>query len=588
MISRNLLTSRSVLRCFFGRVQNARTLRTVARTLAVTSESDSSSPSQYGLVSLAALAMLSGGAVVTFTFCEKSAGNDSDDSNQTFTPSSVAKEDFEELQASHDIDSMPIFTLDELAENNGENGRPVWMSYGGVIYDVTDFIENHPGGSEKIMMAAGSAVEPFWYVYRQHFASDLPMRLMEHMAIGRLSDEDQQQIDEQMAVLEENDPYAKEPYRHKSLIVHSDTPMNAEVPGKLITQNYLTPTSLFYIRHHHPVPFLTEKEIKDFRLKVDLSASGKGIKSFSLEEIKAMEKVEVIATLQCSGNRRSGFNAFQRTSGTPWGQGAISTAKFGGVRLRDLLKAAGLDDPIEAQEKAGLEHVRFHSIDGMKASIGIEKAVNPYGDCIVSYEMNDEPLPRDHGFPLRVIVPGYAAVRSVKWLDKIELAASEAEGPWQRGLNYKILPPNVNDAKNINLERMPSMTEASVFSGITSLERTTSEKLNPGDRVSMKVNGWAWSGGGRNIVRVDVTGDDGKSWAAADLKEGSNQRFGRAWAWTFWECDVSAVVHEDGNVRLASKAVDIAFNSQPEKSDYTWNVRGLGNNSWYRVQARVV
>ena len=203
--------------------------------------------------------------------------------------------------------------------------------------------------------------------------------------------------------------------------------------------------------------------------------------------------------------------------------------------------------------------------------------------------MNGEPLPRDHGGPLRVIVPGYSAVRNVKWVHKIELAATEAEGPWQRGLNYKTLPPGVVDANGIDLNHMPSMMEASLFSGITKMT-TTSKKgtIKPGDTIPVKASGWAWAGGGRNVVRVDITSDDGKTWHTATLKEGANQRFGRAWAWTFWECDnIPCKVGEDGKIQLASKAVDMAFNSQPESSDHTWNVRGLGNNAWFRVKQTV-
>ena len=416
------------------------------------------------------------------------------------------------------------------------------------------------------------------------------MRLMEHMIIGRLREEDQEEIDKSMAELQDTseDPYAFEPIRHRSLKMHSDTPANAECPPHLLTASYLTPPALFYIRHHHPVPYLTKEQVENYKLKIDLTEMGKGVVELSLEDIKKLPKVEVTATLQCSGNRRSGYNAVLRTSGTSWGQGAISTAKWGGAKLTDVLKLAGLDDPIEAQEKKGMEHVRFYALDDMTASIGIEKAMNPYGDCIVCYEMNDEPLSRDHGFPLRVIVPGYAAVRNVKWLQKIELSKEEAEGPWQRGLNYKTLPPSVTDASSVDLDRAPSMTEASVFSGITAMARTEPEVwVTPGDTVTMRASGWAWAGGGRNIVRVDVSGDDGKTWTTATITDGADQRFGRAWAWVFWSAEVPAKVEEDGSVHLVSKAVDLAFNVQPEKCDHTWNVRGLGNNSWYRATAKV-
>lgn len=78
------------------------------------------------------------------------------------TPAHVAQENFQSVVESHDVESMPVYSLSEVAKNNGEHGSPVWMTYGGVVYDVTDFIQNHPGGSEKIMMAAGSAIEPYW------------------------------------------------------------------------------------------------------------------------------------------------------------------------------------------------------------------------------------------------------------------------------------------------------------------------------------------------------------------------------------------------------------------------------------------
>ena len=130
----------------------------------------------------------------------------------------------------------------------------------------------------------------------------------------------------------------------------------------------------------------------------------------------------------------------------------------------------------------------------MKASINMEKSTNPYGDVIIAYEMNGVPIPRDHGYPLRLIVPGYAAVRNVKWLKKIEVSDSEAEGAWQQGLNYKTLPPNVLDAKKVDLKKIPSMTEVSVFSGIASLNVVGKPELNPGDSVTVKANGWAWAG----------------------------------------------------------------------------------------------
>jgi len=597
-------------------------------------------------------------------------------------------------------DNLPTYTMSQVANFNGQlspsnPNKRIWMSYGGLVYDVTEFVANHPGGSEKILMGAGGAIEPYWYLYRQHFASDLPLNLLSKMLIGQLHPADQDRIDEQMENVTEHtpDPYEHEPQRNSQLIVHGDTPMNAEVPQGVITERYLTPNELFYIRHHHPVPYLSEGELEEFRLEVDLtlmfpdalkkrkraaaeeggvdddeeeeealpattavdivrrettdttttSCSNSVVAKLSLDQIKSLPKVELTSTLQCSGNRRGGFNGLRQTSGTPWGQGAISTAKWGGARLIDVLMLAmeqvSKDDQTspdeEKKEKKSsslietlhslqalidnhpeLQHLRFESLDGMLASIDANKGLNPFGDVIVAYEMNGEDLPRDHGYPLRVIVPGYAAVRNVKWLKKLELAEEEAEGTWQRGLNYKILPPTVLDAKEVDLNRMPGLSEECVFSGITKVENlshtvplptTAFEEeifgsmsmplpfagsrtpLTPGETVLVKTSGWAYAGGGRNIVRVDVTGNNGKSWQTATITEGSNQPLRRAWAWVFWECEVPAIVCEDGvSVELACKGVDMAFNTQPESMGGMWNVRGLVNNSYYRVKHKVM
>lgn len=409
---------------------------------------------------------------------------------------------------------------------------------------------------------------------------------MERLVVGQLAEEDQEKIDEQMELLQETtaDPYALEPVRHSALMIHGEQPMNAEVPEKMLTNSYVTDPNLFFIRHHHPVPHLTPDQALNYQVEIDLSQYGLGQTKISLQDLQKMPKTEVTTTLQCSGNRRSGFNEFGKTSGTAWIQGAISTATWGGVRLRDLIKHAGLQDEIEAAEKGEMRHIRFHSLDGMMASIGIEKAMNPYGDVILCYEMNGKPLPRDHGYPLRIIVPGYAAVRNVKWINKIELSAEEAEGPWQRGLNYKILPPNVTDAKDVDLNTTPSINELSVYSGITNLEPAGKSKFTPGETILIKATGWAYAGGGRNIVRVDLTGDkEGDcKWTTAALVQGADQPYGRAWAWTFWEATVPAKVKADGSVDVHSKAIDSSMNSQPESCEHTWNVRGLMNNSWFK------
>mmetsp|Transcript_22601 Transcript_22601/g.33180 ORF Transcript_22601/g.33180 Transcript_22601/m.33180 type:complete len:106 (-) Transcript_22601:73-390(-) len=103
----------------------------------------------------------------------------------------------------------------------------------------------------------------------------------------------------------------------------------------------------------------------------------------------------------------------------------------------------------------------------------------------------------------------------------------------------------------------------------------------------VKAGGWAWAGGGRNIVRVDLTGDNGETWTTAEIQQGGDQKFGRAWAWVFWSCELPATIQDDGTVHVHSKALDHAFNVQPEHCRHTWNIRGLGNNSWHSKHMKV-
>mmetsp|Transcript_14320 Transcript_14320/g.20988 ORF Transcript_14320/g.20988 Transcript_14320/m.20988 type:complete len:567 (-) Transcript_14320:444-2144(-) len=497
-------------------------------------------------------------------------------------------------------EELPVFTLEEISKMNGSNNTPIYMSYAGNVYDVTKFIPNHPGGSEQILLAAGGPIEPYWNLYRQHFASDLPMKHLENMIVGTLNEDDQERIDEENEMDEEHDPFMDDPERSKKLIVHNETPMNAEVPEELICESYITPNELFYLRHHHPVPTV---DPETYRLKINLNAINPnlGTVSLSLSDLKSMPYTKITSTLQCGGNRRGEYNAIHKTAGTPWKQGAISTATWGGVLLRHVLMKAGFADE-ELAIHLGVQHVRFKSLDGFQASIDLEKAYSRYGDVLLAYEMNGEALPRDHGFPVRMIVPGYIAVRNVKWVEGIELSKEEAEGAIQRGLSYKILPLGVTDATGIDLDDIPAMQQESIFSGITKLEllqphnhdqrdqhaASTPHETDQQQRVMVKTSGWAFAGGGRNIVRVDLTGDGGNTWTTATFTHGHDQRFHKAWAWVFWSAELPAVVDQNtGTVEVCSKAVDMAYNIQPEYCAQMWNLRGLVNNSWFRKTLKV-
>jgi len=488
-----------------------------------------------------------------------------DDDEADITP-----EERKKLPAPGKSDGLPIYTRADVAKHTRVEDK-VWVTYKDGVYDITEFIEGHPGGESKILMAAGKSVDPYWNVYQQHFNSGFPREMLESMRIGTLAPgEAVEQAFE--------DPYALDPVRHPSLIYHQATPCNAELPEKIMMDNWMTPNELWFVRHHHPVPLVNETDYK-------LQISGEGCKTveLTLSELKEkFEKIERVVTIQCSGNRRSHYDKVRKAQGIPWNVGAVSTAKFGGVRLRDVLLYAGLKDP----EAVGAEHVQFIAVDEMLASVPMDKAFALAGDVMLAYEMNGEDMPPDHGYPLRAIVPGHVGVRNVKWVQSVVVSKEEAEGPWQRGVAYKGFAGSVTDLKSLpteTIDRAIPVQEVPIQSVIVEPQSGASIQGE-----SLKLKGWAFSGGGRGIVRVEVSIDGGKTWSTANLNEGSEQKISRAWAWTFWSAEVPVPSSLKGRrTDILCRATDAAYNTQPESMLTTWNIRGLVNASWHRKTVNV-
>jgi sulfite oxidase len=471
-----------------------------------------------------------------------------------------------------------VFSRAEVAKHKTQKDG-IWVTYKNVVYDITDFVEQHPGGEQRIMLAAGGSVEPFWNLYRQHFGNKQVQEHLQKYQIGVLSDK------EEKIVYDTSDPYASDPKRHAALLVHNEKPFNAETPVSLISNDtYITPNELWYVRHHHPVPVV---EPKEYRLVIE----GKGITSpvsLTLDDLKTLfKKRTVVATMQCGGNRRGAYNEIEKTSGLAWQTGAISTAVWGGVLLRDVLEFAGVNVD-DAEDEHGIEHVHMYPLDPpYDASIPVEKATHKRGDVLLAYEMNGTELPREHGYPLRSVVPGHIGARQVKWLTKIVTSEQESPSVWQQNVQYKGFSPNVKSFKNVDPSKVLSCQEMPVQSAI--VEPGNSSYTISIDDDDIDLSGYAWSGGGRPIVRVDVSADNGKTWVTAELGKGSEQKRGRAWAWTLWKATIPLTAElkklgkENGKIQLVCKAVDGSYNQQPENAHTLWNRRGILNNSWHRV-----
>jgi sulfite oxidase len=480
----------------------------------------------------------------------------------------------EEQQTKHTPQKMKEFTREEVAKHNSKE-TGIWVAYKDGVYDITEFVDIHPGG-EKIMLAAGKAIDPFWKLYAIHDKPDI-LEMLEQYRIGTLKDADLQKQGNGKPAEEEDDPYENEPKREPILKVNTQKAFNAETPPAILVDQFITPNEIFYVRNHLPVP---KTDINNYKLQI----TGIGVKDvkLTLEDLKSkFIHYSVTCTMQCAGNRRSEMSIAKPVNGIGWTGGAIGTAEWTGVRLRDVLQYAGLDlDKCENDPK--IRHVQFEGLDKDKhsnshygASIPIEKAIDMHGDVLLAFQMNGEDIPRDHGYPLRVIVPGVVGARHVKWLDKIVVSSEESKSYWQQN-DYKGLPP-VKNAEQLDPKKYFSIQELPVQSSICQPQE--GDKISEHQK-SVKVRGYAWSGGGRDIVRVDITPDNGESWYLADLKKPIEQRPGRAWAWTPFEADVDIPETHNDKVRICSKAVDSAFNVQPEHVESVWNPRGFLNNVW--------
>lgn len=460
------------------------------------------------------------------------------------------------------------FTYEEVSKHNSLD-KNIWVTYKKNVYDITKFIQYHPGGKDKIMLAAGKDLEPYWNIYRQHLNEDIINNILLPLKIGSLMDYDSNKY------ANTTDPYISDPKRNDLLKFHNLTPCNSEVPSKYLLDNYITPNNFWYIRNHNPVPIV---DVNKFNLNINFQEKNF---SLTLDQIKKLKPTKIISTIQCGGNRRSELNKLEKTSGTPWGIGAISTAEWKGVLLKDLLNHLGFTT--EKINKNKVKHIHFEGIDGVRSSIPLEKVISNDGDVLLAFEMNGEILPRDHGFPLRVIVPGNVGIRNIKWLKKITLSGEEVDGPWQKSVAYKLIPNYIKNLNEINLEDIPPIQETPVQSCITDLNLL---EINDKDKY-IEIKGFAYSGGGRGINRVDVSIDDGKTWRIAELKRGQEQEYNRAWAWTFWELKIHITEIKQKKLKVICKAIDSSLNIQPEKIEYAWNIRGLNNNSWHRIESTI-
>ena len=330
-------------------------------------------------------------------------------------------------------------------------------------------------------------------------------------------------------------------------------PYNAEAPPEALADE-ITPVALHYVRSNFAVP------THDGNLEVGGAIANPA--TLTLDDLRRLPAVERAVTLECAGNGRLATRPLP--VGEPWGDYAVSTARWTGALLRDVLEQAQpTADGVEVLFE-GADHGPYHLEPVLPEtnredlafvrSLALEHAVDPEAEILIAYEMNGEPLTPDHGAPFRLIVPHWYAVASVKWLKRIDVLTEPFSGEFQTGHYIYEWPDRPHEPVDLMRVRARITDPA------------------PGTIIpagTYTVRGKAWSGTGP-VTAVDVSFTGEGEWHAAKLEPRKDPS-----QWQDWSLDWEAT--GVGRHSLRARATDAAGNVQPDVPP--WNRLGYGNNA---------
>eukprot|EP01023_Acetabularia_acetabulum_P061282 TRINITY_DN739_c0_g2_i1.p1 TRINITY_DN739_c0_g2~~TRINITY_DN739_c0_g2_i1.p1 ORF type:complete len:854 (+),score=198.42 TRINITY_DN739_c0_g2_i1:164-2725(+) len=370
--------------------------------------------------------------------------------------------------------------------------------------------------------------------------------------------------------------------RHPNLIrLTGRHPFNSEPPHlELMGEGFITPTSLHFVRNHGAVPQFTWEDHR-----VQVNGLVQNPVSLSMDDLAEMDTITRAVTLVCCGNRRKEVNMISKSKGFSWGPSATSTNNWTGVPIRDVLLRAGVKPPYADRWVCfrGPKNELPAGEDGSYGtSMTLAYAMDPANDVMLAYIQNGRYLHPDHGFPVRMVIPGWIGGRMIKWLSEISVTDHESKNHYHYYDN-KILPPFV-DAERAEKEGWWFKPEFILYDlniNSTISRPAHDELVHLGQNETYKMEGYAYSGGGRKINRVEVSLDAGQTWKLCDLKitEKPND-YGKYWCWCFWSLDVKTLdlLNSPG---VVCRAYDYSQNTQPDV--LTWSLLGQGNNCMFKL-----
>jgi sulfite oxidase len=446
------------------------------------------------------------------------------------------------------------YTPEEVARHNGgENGT--WVTYKEGVYDITPFIDQHPGG-DLFGSVAGKSIDADWEALPFHV--ERALKILEEHRVGRLKGQQQQQ---------NNDPYVDQPTVSPDLTVRTDKPLNADPKLEQLAGLAGTPENLLYVRTHYATPDLSPEGYA-----MDLVLFGIR-SSLTLEDIqKNFDQHSLVAVQACAGNRRADTEG---TSGTPW-EAAVGNPTYSGARVKEVLRKVGADAGLEEDDLSDLIlYVTAH--DGSPSGAHYNTAISweqiPE-EALFADKMNGEPLTRLHGAPVRLLIPGRAAHYSIKHPERLLMVHRDTvvAKPEFAGLSESV-------AKTLTLSKAQQSYlirdregEIIGFAGELPVQSQILDVTVETGGVTLR--GYASSGAGREVTRQELSWDGGATWRDVTMGPGT------AYGWRQWACTVPRSDLPSGEVQFLARATDASGRVQPERS--VWNKRGLFTNEWDR------
>ncbi len=351
------------------------------------------------------------------------------------------------------------------------------------------------------------------------------------------------------------------------MFVHSEIPFNGEFAPHLLNDN-VTPTERHFVRNNSGIPERAiNKDLRGWKLVIEGEVHKE--LALSMDDLLRFPQVTMEVVLECAGNGRSLF--VPEVSGTPWQRGAVACSEWTGVRLRDVLQAAGVKSSAVYTGNYG-EDLPNDGSEPFSRGIPIKKAMDEH--TLIALKMNGEVLPAAHGFPARLIVPGCIGSAMQKWLNRIWVRDKVHDSEKMSGYSYRVPAYPIAPGDTPPVEDMRIATAWQVKSLITQPQSSVEFSTD----TAIKVRGHAWAGENQ-IDKVAVSTDFGLQWQETQLIQPSNR-----YAWSHWETELTLV--NRGYYEIWARAYDDTGTAQPFTQP--WNPKGYLGNVIHKIPVSVV